>query len=201
MWFWPVNEMTELCFWHASTSIRGRIFVSARITAGFRFKRFLCFGLIDVRWFRILPKTGSRTCWVTRIPGWRLLFYDIRRSVLPKTAVLKMEAANPSCDFVSRLSHYTATCPRWQRLSLESELPHMVRVLEIGSWCVYAVLGGEQREVHNEELTNFFRRADNSRPVSLTVSSWGWVNATNLSRLQREREKQANGTWEKHTVY
>jgi hypothetical protein len=51
-----------------------------------------------------------------------------------------------------------------------------------------------------------YRRADNSRPVSSTVSAWEWVYATNLSRLQREtkdreREKLANGTWEKHTVY
>jgi hypothetical protein len=51
-----------------------------------------------------------------------------------------------------------------------------------------------------------YRCADNSRPVSFTVSAWEWVYATNLSRLQREtgereREKQANGTWEKHTVY
>jgi hypothetical protein len=50
-----------------------------------------------------------------------------------------------------------------------------------------------------------YRRADNSLPVSFTVSAWEWVYATNLSRLQgetreREREKQANGTWEKHTA-
>jgi hypothetical protein len=30
------------CFWHASTSLPGRIFLSARIRAGSRFKRFLC---------------------------------------------------------------------------------------------------------------------------------------------------------------
>jgi hypothetical protein len=29
-----------------------------------------------------------------------------------------------------------------------------------------------------------YRRADNSRPVSFTVSTWDWVYATNLSRLQ-----------------
>jgi hypothetical protein len=34
-------------------SVRGRIFVSARIIAGSRFKRFLCFVLIDVRCFRL----------------------------------------------------------------------------------------------------------------------------------------------------
>jgi hypothetical protein len=49
------------CFWHASTSIRGQIFVSARIRAGSRFNRFLCFILIDVRCFRVLPKLSSTT--------------------------------------------------------------------------------------------------------------------------------------------
>jgi hypothetical protein len=33
-----------------------------------------------------------------------------------------------------------------------------------------------------------YRRADNPRPVSFTVSAWGRVYATNLSRLQRETE-------------
>jgi hypothetical protein len=34
------------------------------------------------------------------------------------------------------------------------------------------------------------RRADNSRPVSFTVSAWEWVYATNLSRLQRETSER-----------
>jgi hypothetical protein len=34
--------------------------VSARIRAGSRFKQFLSFGLIDVRSFRVPPKTSSR---------------------------------------------------------------------------------------------------------------------------------------------
>jgi hypothetical protein len=54
-----------------------------------------------------------------------------------------------------------------------------------------------------------YRRADYEYfpPVS-TVSAREWIYATNLSRPQREtrerrreREKKANGTWEKHTVY
>jgi hypothetical protein len=35
-----------------------------------------------------------------------------------------------------------------------------------------------------------YRRTDNSRPVSFTVSAWEWVYSTNLSRLQRERERE-----------
>jgi hypothetical protein len=45
---------------------------------------------------------------------------------------------------------------------------------------------------------NPYRRADNSRPVSVTVSAWEWVYATNLSRLQRERNKRHVG--EAHSV-
>jgi hypothetical protein len=44
------------CFWHASTSVRGRIFVSARIRGGSRLKRLVCFVLIDVRCFRVPPE-------------------------------------------------------------------------------------------------------------------------------------------------
>jgi hypothetical protein len=36
-------------------TVRGRLFVSARIRAGSKFKRFLCFVLIDVRCFRLRP--------------------------------------------------------------------------------------------------------------------------------------------------
>jgi hypothetical protein len=43
-----------------------------------------------------------------------------------------------------------------------------------------------------------YRRADNSRPVSFTVSAWEWVYATNLSRLQRETSKRHVG--EAHSV-
>jgi hypothetical protein len=40
-------------------------------------------------------------------------------------------------------------------------------------------------------LLGCYRRADNSRPVSFTVSVWEWVYATNLTRLQREtRERE-----------
>jgi hypothetical protein len=48
-----------------------------------------------------------------------------------------------------------------------------------------------------DQVVNY-RRADNSRPVPFTVTAWEWAYATNLSRLQRERERQANGMWEKH---
>jgi hypothetical protein len=41
------------------------------------------------------------------------------------------------------------------------------------------------------EALTFYTRADNSRLLSFTVSSWEWVYATNLSRLQREtRERE-----------
>jgi hypothetical protein len=50
MWFWPVNEMSELV-----SGIQGRTFMSARIRAGSRFKQFLCFVLIDVRIFAYPP--------------------------------------------------------------------------------------------------------------------------------------------------
>jgi hypothetical protein len=43
-----------------------------------------------------------------------------------------------------------------------------------------------------------YRRADNSRPVSFTVSAWEWVYATNLSRPQRETTKRHVG--EAHSV-
>jgi hypothetical protein len=49
------------CFLHARTSIRGRIFLSARIRSGPRFKRFPCFVLIDLRCFRLPPKMYWRT--------------------------------------------------------------------------------------------------------------------------------------------
>jgi hypothetical protein len=48
--------MRWACSWHASTSIRSRIFLSVRIKAGSRFKRFLCFVLIYVRWFPVSPE-------------------------------------------------------------------------------------------------------------------------------------------------
>jgi hypothetical protein len=36
-----------------------------------------------------------------------------------------------------------------------------------------------------------YRRADNSRPMPITISAWEWFYATNLSRLQREtRERE-----------
>jgi hypothetical protein len=40
--------MRWACFWHASTSIQRRIFVSSRIRRSSGFKRFLCFVLTDV---------------------------------------------------------------------------------------------------------------------------------------------------------
>jgi hypothetical protein len=48
-------------FWDASISVRGRIFVSAKIRPGWRFKRFLCFVSIVVRYFRIPRNISSRT--------------------------------------------------------------------------------------------------------------------------------------------
>jgi hypothetical protein len=38
-----------------------------------------------------------------------------------------------------------------------------------------------------------YRRADNSRPVSFNVSTWEWVYATNLSRLERETREKETG--------
>jgi hypothetical protein len=46
-----------------------------------------------------------------------------------------------------------------------------------------------------------YRRADNFRPVSITVSAWEWVYATNLSRLQREtRERSKRHVGKEHSV-
>jgi hypothetical protein len=47
--------MIELVSVMPALKFRGRIFLSARIRAGSRFKRFLCFGLVGVRQFRIPP--------------------------------------------------------------------------------------------------------------------------------------------------
>jgi hypothetical protein len=98
MWFWPVNEMTELVSGTTTPQFRGRIFASARMRAGSRSRRFLCFALIDVRCFRVLPKIFSNTpggasvlqvkhYWysVCRSPlgpnGYRQLFPPVRTSV------------------------------------------------------------------------------------------------------------------------
>jgi hypothetical protein len=40
-----------------------------------------------------------------------------------------------------------------------------------------------------------YRRADNFRPVSFTVSAWEWVYATNLSRLQGETRERERERW------
>jgi hypothetical protein len=53
MWFWPFNKAIELVYGMPAPQIRGRIFVSARIEAGLKFKRFLYFVSIDARCFRI----------------------------------------------------------------------------------------------------------------------------------------------------
>jgi hypothetical protein len=53
MGFWNVNEMIELFYGMPVPQFGGRIFVSARIRAGSRSKRFLCFVLVDVRCLRI----------------------------------------------------------------------------------------------------------------------------------------------------
>jgi hypothetical protein len=37
----------KVCFWHASTSVLGLIFVSVRIRTSLRFKTFLCFILVS----------------------------------------------------------------------------------------------------------------------------------------------------------
>jgi hypothetical protein len=49
MCLWLINEMIDLASWLASSSIRVRILVNAKIIAGSTFKRFLWFVLIDVR--------------------------------------------------------------------------------------------------------------------------------------------------------
>jgi hypothetical protein len=43
-----------------------------------------------------------------------------------------------------------------------------------------------------------YRRADNFRPVSFTVSAWEWVYIRNLSRLQRERRERERETSKWH---
>jgi hypothetical protein len=45
-------------------------------------------------------------------------------------------------------------------------------------------------DVGRSLLGLWYRRTDKSRPVSFTVSSWEWIYATNLSRLQRETSKR-----------
>jgi hypothetical protein len=61
MWFWPVNKMTELVSGMPGPQFGDESSLSARIRAGSRFKRFLCFVFIDVRQYRValgirLPK-------------------------------------------------------------------------------------------------------------------------------------------------
>jgi hypothetical protein len=58
---------------HAATAIGINIFMSARLRAGSRFRRFLCFVLIDVRCFRVPSKMSSRIPGGARIAGWRPL--------------------------------------------------------------------------------------------------------------------------------
>jgi hypothetical protein len=60
-----------------------------------------------------------------------------------------------------------------------------------------------QTRLENEAWKGNHRRADNPRSVSFTVSAWGWVYATNLSRLQREtkeRETSKRHVGEAHSV-
>jgi hypothetical protein len=46
--------------------------------------------------------------------------------------------------------------------------------------------------IHTQRASDFtYKRADNSRPVSFTVSAWEWVYATNLSSLQRETRERS----------
>jgi hypothetical protein len=42
------------CFWRASTSVRGRMFLNAQIGAGSTYKRFLSFVLTDARSFQVI---------------------------------------------------------------------------------------------------------------------------------------------------
>jgi hypothetical protein len=70
MWFW----LAWACFWHASTSLRGRIFVSGKIRAGLRLKRFLCFVLTDISCFRLPAKMSSHTGGSTRTGDWKPIF-------------------------------------------------------------------------------------------------------------------------------
>jgi hypothetical protein len=46
-----------------------------------------------------------------------------------------------------------------------------------------------------------YSRADNSRPVSFADCAWEWVYATNLSRLQRERERNKRRVREAQRTY
>jgi hypothetical protein len=53
MWFWPVDEMTELVSSMPAPQFGDESPLSVRIRDGSRFKRFLCFVLTDVRCSRI----------------------------------------------------------------------------------------------------------------------------------------------------
>jgi hypothetical protein len=80
-------DMTA-CFWHASTQIRGRIFVSARIRTGSRFKRFLCFVLINVRCFRVPSEVSSRYPAGTRT---QVVYHAVGNALCPVRVSVKYE--------------------------------------------------------------------------------------------------------------
>jgi hypothetical protein len=53
MWFWLASEMIELVSGMPAPQFGDESSLSARISTGSRFKRFMCFVLIDVRSFRV----------------------------------------------------------------------------------------------------------------------------------------------------
>jgi hypothetical protein len=64
MWFWPVNEMTELVSGMPAPAFGAESSLSARIRAGSESRVFLYLILIYVRCFLVSPKIYSCTPWV-----------------------------------------------------------------------------------------------------------------------------------------
>jgi hypothetical protein len=69
---------------------------------------------------------------------------------------------------------------------------HKTRAKQQHASTVCQATFSHEREAHAVN-DDWYRRADNSWPVSFTVSAWEWVYATNISRLQRETSKRHVG--------
>jgi hypothetical protein len=90
----------------------------------------------------------------------------------------------------------------WERHRIQISDGHLMRGVKItdrrrnGQACLYTEgrVGGHVSALSLEQ----YRRSDNFRPVSITVSAWEWVYATNLSRLQGKTSKRHVG--EAHSV-
>jgi hypothetical protein len=89
MWLWPVNEMIEIIFSILPPQFGEESSLSVRIRAGSRFRQFLSFIVIDVKYFRVCSKMCSSTPRGTGNPSEdrcltvRLLLFDL--SPLPFT--------------------------------------------------------------------------------------------------------------------